>query len=151
MADGLTGALTGALSGGTVSLLIGIGHAHARRFMVAADAELVRLDDLIDAAVGLAKVRAGGMDAGASDTAAIFERRHRLGRNLNRLMGTWPGFDGVSAALALFSRHLAKLDPSEIYPSLPDPADIETDGQALRRAIRTVARRDWYWRRFRSL
>jgi hypothetical protein len=130
---------------------MGIGHAYARRFMVAVDAELGRLDDLIDSAVGLAKVRGGGLEAGSTDTASLFERRYRLGRNLKRLMGTRPGYANVATCLALFSRHLAKFDPCEGDASLASPDEIEADGQALRRAVCAVAGKNWYWRYFRSL
>ncbi|WP_309091737.1 hypothetical protein [Phenylobacterium sp.] len=106
------------------------------------------MDDLTDMAMGLAKVMASGQAISAADVQAITERRVRLGRNLKRLMGHKDGYSNVSGALALFARHLAALEPKRTDATLPDLDAIDRDGQALRAAIRNVARSDFYWRHF---
>lgn len=148
MAGGLYGALSGAAAGGIVSLAIAVGHSRMRRFSLSIDNELSRLDDLIDATVGLAKVRAAAMDVGASDIAGLSEKRHRLGRSLTRLLSSKDGFEQLTTSLAVFSSHLARLEPGEGVAVVPDLDRIEDDGRAVRRAVTVLARRDFYWRWF---
>ena len=150
MADSWGGIVGGALAGGAVSLFVAVAHDRARRWAVFLDAELARLDDLTDMAMGLAKVMSAGQTISAADVQAITERRVRLGRNLKRLLGQKDSYSTVSGALALFARHLAALEPNRADPVLPDLDAIDRDGQGLRSAIRSVARSDLYWRYFNN-
>jgi len=124
------------------------GERHRRRAFTI-DAELARLDDLIDAASERAMMLQRGSACSPELMASFAGKRQRLGQNLKRLFGTTKSYPALATKLALFANHLARLDPPEGEgPPAQLPEDICDRGEELSKAIKVCAAEDPIWKMF---
>lgn len=142
-------ALWGFLGGGVSSVLVSLIHGKLKGLSEAVDLELARLDDLTDKALALCKLSQSGATSTA-DAMVVTERRHRLGRNLHRLLRDYPEYANVRTCVAILGKSLSTIEPDADGMTRGDADAVETASQALRAAVRKCARKNLYWRLFRK-
>lgn len=151
-ADGVVrfaSALWGFLGGGVSSVVVSLVHGKLKGLSEAVDLELERLDDLTDKALALCKLSQSGATSMA-DAMTVTERRHRLGRNLHRLLRNYPDYDQVKNCVAILGKSLATIEPDSDGKARGDADAVDTASQAVRAAVRKCARGNLYWRFFRK-